>query len=415
MLFESADRESAMTIQTKFSRLGTDNAPGQEVRHASGSIESMLRGDKLAGRPVDFSHGDVDAFTPTPGSFEAFSAGVAAGGRQAYTEYRGDIGIREELAERLAAFTGAPVDGRDGMILTPGTQGALFLAVAATVSRGDKVAIVQPDYFANRKLVEFLEGEMLPVRLDYMTAEGHAGLDLGQLEDAFKAGAKVLLFSNPNNPVGVVYSRTEIETIAALALKYGATVIVDQLYSRLLYSGVAYTHLRAQPVDAENVVTIMGPSKTESLSGYRLGVAFGSRDIISRMEKLQAIVSLRAGGYSQAVLHTWFNEPEGWMAQRIREHQGIRDDLLNVFRGTAGVSVRTSEAGSYIFPGLPELAVSGTDFVRILRLQAGVIVTPGTEFSPFSGNSVRLNFSQDHAAAVAASERLVALVERYRA
>jgi aspartate/methionine/tyrosine aminotransferase len=50
-----------------------------------------------------------------------------------------------------------------------------------------------------------------------------------------------------------------------------------------------------------------------------------------------------------------------------------------------------------------------------LRLQAGVIVTPGTEFSPFSGNSVRLNFSQDHKAAVAASERLVALVERYRA
>lgn len=403
-----------MTIQSKFSRLGTDAAPGQEVRQLSGSLDSVLRGDTIAGRPVDFSHGDVDAFTPTPHSFEVFSAGVEAGGKQAYTEYRGDLGIREELAERLASFTGAPVDARDGMIITPGTQGALFLAVASTVSQGDKVAIVQPDYFANRKLVEFCEGKMIPVRMDYATTEGAAGLDLGQLEDAFKSGAKVFLFSNPNNPVGVVYSREEIEEIAVLASRYNATVIVDQLYSRLLYSGVNYTHLRAQQVDAENVVTIMGPSKTESLSGYRLGVAFGSKEIISRMEKLQAIVSLRAGGYSQAVLRTWFNEPAGWMDERIRKHQAIRDDLLKVFRATSGIQVRTTEAGSYIFPALPHLSVAGNDFVRILRLQAGVIVTPGTEFSPFSESSVRLNFSQDHAAAVAASKRLVTLVDRYR-
>lgn len=404
-----------MSIGEKFSRLGTDNAPGQEVRQQSSAIEALLRGPVLSGTPVDFSHGDVDAHKPTPGSFDVFAAGVATGGKQAYTEYRGDIGIREMVAERLAAFTGAPVDASDGMIVTPGTQGALFLSVACTTARGDKVAIMQPDYFANRKLVEFFEGEIVPVRLDYANAEGRAGIDLGQLEEAFRGGARTFLFSNPNNPAGVVYSAAEIGAIAELAGRYGATVIVDQLYSRLLYSGVAYTHLRAGKVDAENVVTIMGPSKTESLSGYRLGVAFGSRAIVNRMEKLQAIVSLRAGGYSQAVLRTWFDEPAGWMEDRIRQHQAIRDDLLKVLRATPGVSARTPEAGSYIFPSLPSLVVSHADFVRILRLQAGVTVTPGTEFAPHSGDSLRLNFSQDHVAAVKAVERLVALVERYRA
>lgn len=404
-----------MTIVSKFERLGTDAAPGQEARQQSGDIEAQLRGEPIPGPPVDFSHGDVDAFLPAPGSFEAFTAGVGVGGKQAYTEYRGDFSIREALAPHLAKFTGAPVDARDGMILTPGTQGALFLAVASTVSRGDKVAVVQPDYFANRKLVEFCEAIMVPIRMDYVSTAGRSGLDLGQLEDAFKSGATTFLFSNPNNPTGVVYSRGEIEAIAELASRYNATVIVDQLYSRLLYSGVPYTHLRAQKVDAENLITIMGPSKTESLSGYRLGVAFGSRAIISRMEKLQAIVSLRAGGYSQAVLRIWFDEPKGWMDQRTQEHQAIRDDLLKIFRATPGVSVRTPEAGSYVFPRLPALSVRGNDFVRILRLQAGVIVTPGTEFSPHCENSVRLNFSQNHAAAVAAAERVVAIVERYRA
>lgn len=404
-----------MSVDDKFARLGTDNAPGQEVRQKTGDLHNLMRGAALAGTPVDFSHGDVDAFTPTPGSFQVLADGVRAGGRQAYTEYRGAAAIREDLAGKLAAFTGAPVDAADGMILTPGTQGALFLAIASTVGRGDKVAVVQPDYFANRKLVEFFEGEIVPVRLDYMRADAEAGLDLGQLEDAFRQGAKVFVFSNPNNPAGAVYSEAEIRQIAALAGKYDATVIADQLYSRLRYSNVAYTHLRATGIDPANVITIMGPSKTESLSGYRLGVAFGAPKLIERMEKLQAIVSLRAAGYNQAVLQTWFAEPEGWMDERIRLHQAIRDDLLKVLRAVEGIEARTPQAGSYLFPSLPALAVATADFVRILRHQAGVVVTPGTEFGPHSASSVRLNFSQDHAAAVNAVERMVELVGRYRA
>ncbi len=410
-----AKEENRMSVEIKFQKLATDNAPGQEVRQKSSDLDARLIGEPLTGRPVDFSHGDVDAHAPAPASFEAFSAGVSKGGTQAYTEYRGDREIREAVGTRLAAFTGAPVNADDGLIITSGTQGALFLAVAATVTRGDKIAIVQPDYFANRKLAEFFEAEIIPVQMAYETTTDRAGLDLGQLEDAFRAGARTFLFSNPNNPVGAIYSADEISQIATLAGRYDATVIVDQLYSRLCYDGADYTHLRAEDMDPENIVTIMGPSKTESLSGYRLGVAFGSPTIIARMEQLQAIVSLRAAGYCQAVLRTWFNEPGGWMADRIAQHQAIRDDLLAVLRVIPGCSTRSTQAGSYIFPKLPELTLAPMDFVKALRLQAGVIVTPGTEFSPHSARSVRLNFSQDHAAAVAAMKRMAALIERYRA
>lgn len=405
-----------MSIEEKYRRLATDNAPGQEGRQSAEGLSALMRGEALPGRPVDFSHGDVDAHPPTPGAHELYSEGYAMGAAQAYTEYRGDLGIRELIAPRLAAFTGAPVDARDGLIITNGTQGALFLAVAACVTRGDKVAIVQPDYFANRKLVEFLEAEVVPVQLDYVAAaDDRAGLNLDQLEEAFKAGARVFLFSNPNNPAGVVYSEAEIDAIAALATRYGATVLVDQLYSRLRYEGVRYTHLRARGIAPENVVTIMGPSKTESLSGYRLGVAFGAPKLIERMEKLQAIVALRAAGYSQAVLRSWFDEAPGWMEARIKAHQAIRDELLSVLRQTPGLFARTPQAGSYLFPKLPPLAVSHADFVKILRLQGGVTVTPGTEFSPHAGDSLRLNFSQDGRAAVAAAERMLTLIERYRA
>ena len=401
-------------IEDKFAMLPTDNAPGQEGRQKASDLGPLLRGGPIEGRPVDFSHGDVHAFEPTPGAFGAFAAGVTAGSEQAYTEYRGKKNIRDHLAGKLADFTGAPVSSDHGLIITPGTQGALFLAVASCISAGDKVAIVQPDYFANRKLVQFFGAEIVPVRLHYLAATDHAGLDLGQLEDAFKAGARVFVFSNPNNPVGVVYSHDEINAIARLAQAHSATVIVDQLYSRLLYPGNGYTHLRASPHASENVITIIGPSKTESLSGYRVGTAFGPAALIDRMEKLQAIVSLRAGGYSQSVLRTWFAEPAGWLQQRIALHQEIRDALLAKLGAVDGLSARTPQAGSYLFPRLPELAVATLNFVTILRHQAGVIVTPGAEFGPHSTGSIRFNFSQDREAAVQAIERTCALIERYR-
>ena len=158
----------------------------------------------------------------------------------------------------------------------------------------------------------------------------------------------------------------------------------------------------------------MGPSKTESLSGYRLGVAFGAAHLVDRMEKLQAIVSLRAPGYSQAVLRGWFEEPPGWLAERTAQHQAIRDDLVRIFRSVPGLAIRTPGAGSYLFPRLPELSLPSHQFVRALRAQASVTVTPGTEFSPDATDSIRLNFSQNHDAAVKAVERIAQMIARYR-
>ncbi|WP_020008096.1 pyridoxal phosphate-dependent aminotransferase [Salinicoccus albus] len=403
-----------MNIEEKFSKLGVENAPGQEDRQQSDGIEVI--GGQLEGAPVDFSHGDVDAHAPIPGSLAQFTEGVTkAGNSQAYTEYRGAASIRKETAEKISDFAGVSIDPEENIIITPGTQGALFLAVGSMIAAGDKATIIQPDYFDNRKMIEFFEAEPIPVELNYHETEKGAGLDLDGLEASFKSGVKLFIFSNPNNPTGSIYSKEEIEGIAELAGRYGVTVIADELYSRQVFDGRDYHHLAAEPsMDPEAIISVIGPSKTESLSGYRLGIAFGSKTIIDRMEQLQAIVSLRASGYNQAVLKQWFSEPEGWMAARIQAHQNIRDDLIKILRMAEGVQVRPTEAGSYLFPKLPELKVSIVEFAKILRIQAGVTVTPGTEFGAQFTNSFRINFSQDHDKAVSAIKRVTTLLERYR-
>lgn len=401
-----------LDIIEKFRLLGVENAPGQESRRQD--LEPFSADLSLQGEPVDFSHGDVDAFVPVPGSFDMFEMGVKEGAAQAYTEYRGRKSIRDDAAAKLSDFTGSPIDPEKNLILTPGTQGALFMAAGASIMPGDKVAFVQPDYFAYRKLVVFFGGECVPVEMDYMKYTRKAGIDLEQLENAFQKGVKVFMFSNPNNPTGVIYSAEEIRAIADLSARYHVTLIVDELYSRQIFDGHPYVHLCALDHIPESMVTIIGPSKTESLSGYRLGTAFGTAALIDRMEELQAIMDLRCGGYNQAVFRVWFDEPADWMEERVRQHQVIRDTMAELFGKEEGISFRLTEGGSYFFVALPDMTVTLDQFIQTARCQAHVTVTPGTEFGPQFTHHFRINFSQDPEKAAAAVRRLIRLVRFYK-
>ena len=126
----------------------------------------------------------------------------------------------------------------------------------------------------------------------------------------------------------------------------GIRKLADSLYARQIFDGRPYCHMCSLPEAPEEMITIIGPSKTESLSGYRLGVAFGSAAIIQRMEKLLAIMALRCPGYNQGVFFSWFNEPAGWMAERVRAHQAIRDDILALLAPVAGVEARPTEGAA---------------------------------------------------------------------
>lgn len=395
-------------LDEKFAKLGVDYAPGQEQAFET----EQKKKSHTDRKKIDFSHGDVNAFEPLPQALEEMIKGIELGADQAYTEYKGKPETRDKIAKRISTFTGRQISGKNQLIITPGSQGALFLAMGSLINQGDKVAIVAPDYFANRKIAQFFDATIVDISLDYLNHTEDAGLDLQELEEAFKAGVKLFVFSNPNNPTGVVYSEKEIKEIATLINKYNVTVIADELYARQIFDGRTYTHLCSQEIDQNQIVTVVGPSKTESLSGYRLGVAFGSPKIISRMEKLQAIVSLRAGGYSQAVLNLWFDEPEGWIEKRVQAHQDIRDELTGLFQASGMFELRPTEGGSYLFVTIPKLTTNIQDFVVSLRDERNIIVTPGTEFGPGFTKSFRLNFSQDKKDAIYAVKEIIEFTKK---
>src|SRR5690606_19454375 len=142
--------------------------------------------------------------------------------------------------------------------------------LSSVVEEGDKVAMMDPDYLTNERMLRYLSAQ--PIRVPLLWEESQEDtIDFDALEAAFKGGARVFLFSNPNNPTGTVHSPAVIKRLAELAIRYNVFVIADQLYARLVYDNRPFLHLAAVPGMAERTVTLLGPSKTESMSGYRLG------------------------------------------------------------------------------------------------------------------------------------------------
>ena len=279
----------------------------------------------LAKAPADFldtTHFDTVRFPPPPWAAEQF-ARAARDGALAYTGYRGNSEVLSVLANSIGRFLDLPLDPLQNLILTPGTQAGLFASLASLIEEGDRVALIDPDYLFSARILRFLGADIGHVPLLF-TPEGPSP-DLDALETEFKRkGARHLVFSHPNNPTGAVFSAQTIARIARLANAYGVTVVVDELYARLIHHGRSFSHLAAEPDMFSRTVTLLGPSKTESLSGYRLGVVVAPPEIVSRMENVLSIMALRAPAYAQHVLLPWLREDHDWLAQRLKEFTALR-------------------------------------------------------------------------------------------
>ena len=163
----------------------------------------------------------------------------------------------------------------------------------------DAVAIVTPDYFANRKLVEFFDGEVVPIPMDYFNAADCAGIDMNQLEAAFKAGVKLFLFSNPNNPTGILIPPNALKAfIAEVSPK--ATVLVDEAYNELTDRPDDNSTIDLVKAGAD-VIVCRTFSKIYGMAGLRVGYAIASEENAARIRSHQMSFGGNLGGLAAAI------------------------------------------------------------------------------------------------------------------
>lgn len=342
---------------------------------------------------LDLTYADTHRFPPPEWALEALVS-AARGGGPTYTPYRGDANVLRELAPSVSRFLGMEVDPERELIATPGTQAGLFAALASLVEVGSTVVLPDPDYITSERLIRFVGGHPARTRLRHLP-DG-AQLDLDELAAQIGDTTRCILLSNPNNPTGAVHAPETLEAVAELALRHDLFVIVDQLYSRLVYDGRRFVHLASLPGMKERTVTLLGPSKTESMSGFRLGIACGPADVITAMEDVIGATVLRAPAYAQWMLVPWLRDDHEFVANRTREYQALRDRTVAAFADVDFIDLQTPHGTAYAFPSVSAVGASDQEVAACL-LDAGMVVNPGYQFGPAGLGSFRICFAQDEA------------------
>jgi aspartate/methionine/tyrosine aminotransferase len=376
---------------------------GLSVRAAERELEDAA----VPGDLLDLTYANTHRFPPPSWALPDFVA-AASGAGMTYTPYRGDSVVRSAVAESVSAFLGVEVDSATELILTPGTQAGLFIGLSSIVGQGDSVALVDPDYMSDERILRFLGATVRQIPLLWADPSRPPSLDLKALEGAFSNGAKTLVFSNPNNPTGMVLPPPVIRGIAELIRNHDVTVLVDELYSRLVYDGAPFAHLIAETGMKERCITLLGPSKTESMSGFRVGVAVAPAEIIDRMEDLQGVSVLRAPAYAQHVLTRWLSDDLDFVAARVREYQRLRDHTVETLNASGVLQVRPAGGTAYMFPDASAVGCDAQTIAKALKSHAGLLVNPGYQFGPAGEGHFRICFAQDEAVWEPAMERMVA-------
>ena len=192
-----------------------------------------------------------------------------------YTQTNGVPTLRKLIAQERSVK-------EENVIITPGARFAVFSAMVSNISVGDELIISEPAWPAYRDCANFIGVKVKAVRTK---VEQKWELDLDHLEQLITSNTKMIVLNSPNNPTGKIIREREIDEILKLARKNDIFVLSDEVYS--MYSYIPYKSILDFGYDKSIMVSSF--SKSHAMTGFRVGYAIGSKDIIDRISKIQAI------------------------------------------------------------------------------------------------------------------------------
>ncbi len=268
-----------------------------------------------------------------------------------YTANAGIIELRKAICQKLERDNGLKYDPKQ-ILVSPGAKASILDVLMAVCDSNDQVIIPVP-YWVSYPYQAML-ADALPV---YLTTHQEDGFRVKaeELEHCINDNptAKVLILNSPSNPTGTVYSKKELEEIAAVCLKHKILVISDEIYERLVYDDSKHISIASiSPEMQDHTVIVNGVSKAYAMTGWRLGYAAGPANIISYAGRVQEHATSCVNSITQkACVVALNNEDESIEAMRL-EFDKRRNFLYTELVKNPHLSCFKPEGAFYIFPNI---------------------------------------------------------------
>ena len=386
----------------------TVRASEKAARFTESVIREMTR---LANqhRAVNLSQGFPDF--PAPAEVkEAARRAIDADVNQ-YAITWGARSLREAIARKFARLYGVPVDPEREVTVTCGSTEAMIAALLAVLNPGDEVVVFEP-FYENYGPDAVLSGAVprfVPLRPPDWS------FDPDELARAFSSKTRAIIVNTPNNPTGKVFTRGELETIAALCRKHDALAVTDEIYEHILYDGAVHVPMAALPGMAERTITINGMSKTYSVTGWRVGWAIAPPLLTAAIRKVHDFLTVGAAAPLQEAGALALELPPSYYESLARGYEARRERLLGIL-GEVGFVVHRPRGAYYVMVQIDPLGWDDdVAFARHLVEEIGVAVVPGSSFyrEPQSGRrQVRFAFCKKEETLAEAQRRLARLKPR---
>jgi aspartate aminotransferase len=390
------------------------------MTHLSNRIEAIQESATLAmaakarefkNRGIDvinLSLGEPDFKTPLH-ICEAAKKAIDEGKYFSYPPVAGYQDLREALAAKYQKENNVPYKA-ENIVVSNGAKQSIANVMLALLNKGDEVIVFSPYWVSYDALVRLAEATPVMVK---GTLENDFKVTAAQVEAAITSKTKAIIFSSPCNPTGSVFSKKELEAIAAVVLKHpDLLVIADEIYEHINFTG-EQTSIASIPGMFDRTITVNGFAKGFAMTGWRVGYIAAPKWIADGCNKVQgqltsANCSISQRGALAAI--TGDLQPTRQMVEAYRKR---RDVVYNLLKEIPGIKANYPQGAFYFFPDVSayygksdgqRVINDGDDLCLYLLEKAHVSLVPGGAFG--EDKCIRLSYAASEKELVEAMRRM---------
>jgi aminotransferase len=309
-------------------------------------------------------------------------------GRTSYTSNLGLLKLREAISRNVEKNFNVTYDAKKEILVAVGVSEAMDLAFRALLNPGDEVIYHEPCYVSYAPGIALAGG--VPVTVACRAEDGFS-VTAEAIERVATSRSKLLVLNFPTNPTGGTMHRTELEKIAEIARSRDLLVLTDEIYSELTFEG-EHVSIASLPGMKSRTVFLHGFSKAYAMTGFRIGYACGTPEVIEAMMRIHQYSMLCASIISQeAALEALENGQAD--TEMMREQYRLRRNFIVAAFNNMGLPCLMPRGSFYAFPNISSTGLDSKQFAFQLLESEKVACVPGSAFGPSGEGFLRCCFA----------------------
>jgi aminotransferase len=307
---------------------------------------------------------------------------------------KNDLSVRKKICEHYEKYLGVPLEPETEIFLTTGSQLGLDSAFKLLIDPGDEVLIGEPEYATYEPMIYFYGGraKFFPI----LMRNNAWTFDIARFEKQISAKTKLVVISNPNNPVGYVYRREDLLSIARLVKEHDCWLISDEIWSTyILKDHLQFTSMGVFSEVKDRLIILFSASKTFGMSGYRTGCIMGPPDFIEAIDQVvrfavQAAPTIGQIAFARALD---LEETGDWLEQRKEGLRRRTKETISQMNKFEKLRCAEPESGVFLFPYIGDYGTTSLAFALRLLEEKGVFVLPGYFYGRHCDGYLRISMS----------------------